>query len=386
MTDSTAADKKYPAGQHPNLPPPPGTIGVVGWIRQNLFPSVGSGALTLLAILIIYLVVPPFLNWAIFDANFVGTSKADCTSGGACWVFVNVRFKQLMFGFYPSDLYWRPVVAFILLFVALYPRLFERVPFKKLWLCFTFLYPIIAYFLLVGFATPNPLTSDPADLEPWWRTVESSQMGGFMLTVTIGMTGIFASLPIGVVLALGRRSQMPIVRMLCVCFIEFIRGVPLITILFMSSVMLPLFLPEGVSFDKLLRALIGVALFSSAYMAEVIRGGLQAIPKGQYEAAQALGLSYWKMMGLIVLPQALKIVIPGIVSNFIGLFKDTTLVSIIGLLDLLGMTKASLADSSWIGLAHEGYSFAAMIYFLCCFSMARYSIYLEKRLHTGHKR
>jgi len=372
MTDTAASEKKYPAGQHPDLPPPPGTIGVVGWIRARLFPSPLSGALTILALILLYLIIPPVLNWAIFDANFVGTSKADCTGGGACWVFINVRLNQLLFGFYPPELYWRPIVAFILLFAALYPLLFENVPYRRYGVYFSICYPVIAYFLLMG----------GLGLEP----VESSQLGGFMLTVIIGMTGIVASLPIGVVLALGRRSQMPIVRMLCVCFIEFIRGVPLITVLFMSSVMLPLFLPEGVSFDKLLRALIGVALFASAYMAEVVRGGLQAIPKGQYEAAQALGLSYWKMMGLIVLPQALKIVIPGIVSNFIGLFKDTTLVSIIGLLDLLGMTKASVSDSTWIGLAHEGYAFAALVYFVCCFSMARYSIHLENRLHTGHKR
>ena len=179
---------------------------------------------------------------------------------------------------------------------------------------------------------------------------------------------------------------MPVVRVLCVVFIEFIRGVPLITVLFMSSVMLPLFLPEGVNFDKLLRALIGVALFSSAYMAEVVRGGLQAIPKGQYEAAQALGLSYWKMMGLIVLPQALKIVIPGIVNTFIGLFKDTTLVLIIGLFDLLGIAKAAVTDGNWIGLSTEAYAFAALIFFICCFTMSRYSIWLEKQLHTGHKR
>ena len=372
MTDTTATEKKYPVGQHPDLPPPAGTIGVVGWIRENLFPSVLSGVLTIAALGLLYYILPPILSWAIFDADFVGTSKAECTSGGACWVFINVRLNQLIFGFYPSHLYWRPILAFVLLFVALYPLLFDNVPYRKYWVCFTIAYPVIGYFLLMG----------GLGLEE----VVSSNLGGFMLTVVIGVTGIVASLPIGIVLALGRRSQMPIVRVLCVCFIEFIRGVPLITVLFMSSVMLPLFLPEGLSFDKLLRALIGVALFASAYMAEVVRGGLQAIPKGQYEAAQALGLSYWKMMGLVVLPQALKIVIPGIVSNFIGLFKDTTLVSIIGLLDLLGMTKASVADSKWIGLAHEGYAFAALIFFVCCFSMARYSIYLENRLHTGHKR
>lgn len=210
-----------------------------------------------------------------------------------------------------------------------------------------------------------------------------------LVTLVVAITGIVASLPIGILLALGRRSQMPIVKMASIIFIEFWRGVPLITVLFMSSVMLPLFLPEGVNFDKLLRCLIGVALFSAAYMAEVVRGGLQAIPKGQYEGAQALGLPYWKMMGLIVLPQALKLVIPGIVNTFIGLFKDTTLVLIIGLFDLLGIIQLNItADAKWFApsVNHTGYAFAAIVFFIFCFGMSRYSIYMEEKLHTGHKR
>jgi general L-amino acid transport system permease protein len=206
-----------------------------------------------------------------------------------------------------------------------------------------------------------------------------------MLTLIIAGVGIVASLPLGILLALGRRSQMPIIRTICVTFIEFWRGVPLITVLFMSSVMLPLFLPEGVNFDKLLRALIGVTLFESAYMAEVVRGGLQAIPKGQFEAAAALGLGYWKTMGLIILPQALKLVIPGIVNTFIALFKDTTLVIIIGLFDLLNMVHNATTDPNWLGYSTEGYVFAALIFWLFCFGMSRYSQNLEKRLHAGHK-
>jgi general L-amino acid transport system permease protein len=219
-------------------------------------------------------------------------------------------------------------------------------------------------------------------------TVRTDQWGGLLVTLVVAITGIVVSLPLGILLALGRRSDMPIVRLLSVIFIEIWRGVPLITVLFMSSVMLPLFLPEGVTFDKLLRALIGVALFASAYMAEVIRGGLQAIPKGQYEAASALGLSYWRLMLLIVLPQALKIVIPGIVNTFIGLFKDTTLVSIIGIFDLLGIVNASFADPKWASpqTAPTGYFFAALTFWLFCFAMSRYSIFMEDRLHTGHKR
>ena len=221
-------------------------------------------------------------------------------------------------------------------------------------------------------------------LEP----VETTQWGGLLVTLVVAISGIVASLPLGILLALGRRSQMPIVRGFSVVFIEVWRGVPLITVLFMASFMLPLFLPEGVTFDKLLRALIGVALFSAAYMAEVVRGGLQAIPKGQFEAAQALGLSYWKMMNLIVLPQALKIVIPGIVNSFISLFKDTTLVSIVGIFDLLGFVVTTSNDVKWASpqTGSTGYFAAALMFWIFCFSMSRYSIFVERRLNTGHKR
>jgi general L-amino acid transport system permease protein len=218
--------------------------------------------------------------------------------------------------------------------------------------------------------------------------VETSQWGGLLVTLVVAITGIVASLPLGILLALGRRSKMPIVKTFSVIFIEAWRGVPLITVLFMASVMLPLFLPEGLNFDKLMRALIGVALFSSAYMAEVVRGGLQAIPKGQYEAAQALGLSYWKLMSLIVLPQALKIVIPGIVNSFISLFKDTTLVSIVGLFDLLNIASTTANDAKWASpqTGTTAYFSAALIFWIFCFGMSRYSLFIERRLNTGHKR
>jgi len=245
----------------------------------------------------------------------------------------------------------------------------------KAWITFLLIciYPFIAYFLWVG---------DGFGLV----YVETARWGGLFLTLVVAGTGIAASLPIGIVLALGRRSDMPAVRSVSVAFIELWRGVPLITVLFMSSVMLPLFLPEGVNFDKLLRALIGVALFSAAYMAEVVRGGLQAIPKGQYEAAGAMGLGYWQMMRLVILPQALKLVIPGIVNTFIGLFKDTTLVLIIGLFDLLGIVQAATTDPQWLGMAVEGYVFTAFVFWIFCFSMSRYSMYIERKLHTGHAR
>ncbi len=206
-----------------------------------------------------------------------------------------------------------------------------------------------------------------------------------MLTLIIAAVGIVAALPIGTLLALGRRSEMPIVRSLCITYIEFWRGVPLITVLFMASVMLPLFLPEGTYFNKLLRAMIGIVMFESAYMAEVVRGGLQAIPKGQYEAAAALGLNYWKMMGLIILPQALRLVIPGIVNTFIALFKDTTLILIIGLFDLLATVEAAFRDPNWLGYAVEGYVFAALVFWVFCFGMSRYSQALERRFQVGHK-
>jgi general L-amino acid transport system permease protein len=356
------------------LAPPVSQIGVIGWFRQNLFSSPFNTVLTLLCMYLLYVTVPPLVQWALLDANFVGTSREDCVSGGACWVFVKARFGQFMYGFYPADQRWRVNTAFVILIVALVPLFLPAIRHKiGLAAGILVVYPIVAFYLFYGGAFGLAV-------------VETPRWGGLFLTLVISGVGIVASLPLGIVFALGRRSEMPIVRAVCITFIELMRGVPLITILFMASVMLPLFLPEGVNFDKLLRALVGVALFSAAYMAEVVRGGLQAIPKGQYEAAQALGLSYWKMMGLIVLPQALKIVIPGIVNTLIGLFKDTTLVLIIGLFDLLGIVQAALTDASWIGFATEGYIFAAFGFWIFCFSMSRYSMYVERKLHTGHER
>jgi len=358
----------------PDLPPPTTNVGIVGWLRANLFPSASNTLLTLLAIYIIYLVFVPAVSWVFINSNWIGDSREACTSGGACWVFILARFDQFMYGFYPESEYWRVNLAFAILVVLLVLLNIKAVP-RKGWLAvFTLIgYPVIAYYLFYGGAF---------GLE----VVETSRWGGLSLTLVLSIVGIVASLPIGIVLALGRNSQMPIVRASSIIFIEFWRGVPLITVLFMSSVMLPLFLPEGTSFDKLLRAMIGIVLFESAYMAEVVRGGLAAIPKGQYEAAKALGLNYWKSMSLIILPQALKLVIPGIVNTFIALFKDTTLVLIIGLFDLLTTVEAGFKDSNWLGYALEGYAFAALVYWIFCFSMSRYSQNLERKLHTGHAR
>jgi general L-amino acid transport system permease protein len=279
---------------------------------------------------------------------------------------INERFNQFLFGFYPPQLYWRPTLAFILLFVALAPILFTAVPRQALW--FSLAYPVIAFFLIWGGMGLAP--------------VESARLGGFMLALVIGVTGIAASLPLGILLALGRQSSMFFIKTICVVFIEFIRGVPLITLLFVASVLLNYFLPPGTSFDLILRVVIMVTLFASAYMAEVIRGGLAALPQGQYEAADSLGLNYWKSTRLIIMPQALKIAIPGIVNTFIGLFKDTTLVSVIGLLDPVGLLNPIRADSNWNGIVWELYVFVAMFFWIFCFSMSRYSMYLERKLKT----
>jgi general L-amino acid transport system permease protein len=362
---------------HPSLPPPVSIVGPIGWLRRNLFSSPLNILLTLLTLYLLAIAIPPLLRWAVLNATWSGDSRDACQpNSGACWVFIRVHFDQFMYGFYPDAQRWRVNLTLLLLIFSAAPLFIRRVPnhFKlRLGLSILVGFPIIAFILLTG---------------GWLGLVpiETSQWGGLLLTLVIAGVGMTAALPLGVLLALGRRSQLPAIQTLCVVFIEFWRGVPLITVLFMSSVMLPLFLPAGMSFDKLLRALIGVSLFQAAYMAEVVRGGLQAIPKGQFEAAAALGLGFWKMMGLIVLPQALKLVIPGIVNTFIALFKDTSLVLIIGLFDLLNIVHNATTNPAWLGFSTEGYVFAAAVFWVFCFGMSRYSQSLEKRLHTGHKR
>jgi general L-amino acid transport system permease protein len=325
MVDTTT--RSYEPGTHPSLPPPLTARGPILWMRKNLFGSPLNIFLTLVSIYFLYLIVPGALNWAVFDAVVNAESRAECReiAGGACWALIKVRFSQFLYGFYPEHLRWRIDLVLVLFFLALLPLLWDKAPYRRYWLIYSGLFPAILYFMLVG----------GMGLE----RVETTRIGGFTLNVVIGVTGIVASLPLGILLALGRRSHMPIVRTLCVMFIEFIRGVPLITLLFIAT-MLNYFLPPGTTFDLVLRVLIMVTLFSSAYMAEVVRGGLQAIPKGQFEAADAMGLGYWQSMRLIMLPQALKISIPGIVNTFVGLFKDTTLVVIIGLTDVLASSAA----------------------------------------------
>ena len=370
------AAQTYEAGQHPELPPPRTEVGVRGWVKHNLLSSPLNAVMTVLAIWFLWLLIPPLFDWFVLDAVWTADSRRDCwdkmevPEGAACWAFIKGRIQLFIYGFYPQASRWRVNLSLVLLIMAIAPVLYDKMPGRKYWLCYAMAFPFIAGWLLVGGIGLTPVDTD--------------QFGGIMLSLVIGVTGISFSLPIGILLALGRRSSMPVLRLLCVLFIEFIRGVPLIALLFIASSMLNFFLPPGTSFDLLLRVLIMVTLFASAYIAEVVRGGLQAIPRGQHEAADSLGLTYAKAQMLIILPQALKISIPGIVNTFIGLFKDTTLVLIIGMLDPLGIGKAALADAAWSGLSREVYLFVALFFFVCCFSMSRYSLYLERKLHTGH--
>ncbi len=362
--------------------PPVATTGILGWLRMNLFSNWINSLISLFVLYILIQFVPWILNWTIFAADFkynfngeqiinreMCSRVLDPENGGACWAIIYVRFYQFMYGFYPRDEVWRVNLSYAMLVVAVVPLLFDKFPFRKHFLKFTYIFPIIAFFLLNG----------GFGLE----SVSTNKWGGLLVTLVLGCTGIALAFPLGIVLALGRRSNLPVISTMCTLFIEFIRGVPLITLLFFGMVMLPLFLPEGVNMDGLARVLVAVTLFQSAYMAEVIRGGLQAIPQGQYEAARSIGLSYWQMNMKVVLPQAIRISIPSIVNTSIGLFKDTTLVIIVGLLDLLGIGRGALADTTWLGLAYEVYFFVSLVFFIFTFAMSRYSLYLEKKLKTG---
>jgi general L-amino acid transport system permease protein len=366
---------------------PLGERGFVRWLRINLFATPADAIMTVIGIAILGLVLPPLINWLFISAQWSGPDRSVCATvsqggvqpdgwSGACWAFVNAKFEQFMVGRYTISERWRVWLVAFMFVALLVPLMIPRAPYKGLNAIMLFgVFPIVAFVLLVGGVFGLPY-------------VETQLWGGLMVTLVLSFVGIAVSLPLGIVLALGRRSKLPVVKMVCVIFIEAIRGVPLVTVLFMASVMLPLFLPAGMTFDKFLRALIGVALFASAYMAEVIRGGLQAIPKGQYEGADSLGFSYWQKTGLIVLPQALKLVIPGIVNTFIGLFKDTSLVYIIGMFDLLGIVRQNFADAAWASAQTpmSGLVFSGFVFWLFCFGMSRYSMFMERRLDTGHKR
>lgn len=468
----------------PPLAPPLTERGAVKWMRENLFSTPLNALLTLLGLAAIYALLAASLPWwlnSVWNATSLGqcrdivTAKAGEGATGACWAMIRERWHQFLFGFYPPNQWWRPILALGLLFVALAPVLFagqkrnmafllggvavflvvtlsladtptsafvlavalvlglmalsQVQPGQLLW--FTAIYPALCFWLLWGGTVWAPvvamagfvllylvfrLTSPMIGLTPaaaagivaavlWWlylqgplsgtlqsalpfglRSINSDLFGGFLLAIVIGVTGIAFSLPIGILLALGRQSDMLVVKTLSVGFIEFVRGVPLITLLFTASLLLQYFLPPGTNFDVILRVIILVTFFAAAYLAEVIRGGLAALSRGQYEAADALGLDYWRAQRLIILPQALKVSIPAIVSTFIGLFKDTTLVAFVGLMDpLKGVTTIVRADINWKGIYWEPYIFVGAIFFVICFGMSRYSMYLEKKLKTDHR-
>ncbi|MCE5265447.1 MAG: amino acid ABC transporter permease [Deltaproteobacteria bacterium] len=344
-------------------------VGWVQWIRMNLFNGVFNSILTIIMLVFLYQVIPPFIKWAFIDSFWFSTAD-QCRAGeGACWSVIPANIRFILFGFYPHELHWRPFVAMIMLVtLLLYSQ--NRDHWSKL-----LGYLWIAGLLIMGILMRGGILG----LTP----VESDQWGGLPLTLMLSFFGMFAAYPLGVLLALGRRSKMPAVRTICILYIELIRGVPLISLLFMSAVLFPLFFPEGVTVNKIIRAQAAIILFTAAYIAEVVRGGLQAITRGQYEAAESLGLNYVQKMRLIILPQALKIVIPPTVGILVTAFKDTSLVVIIALYDVLKTTKSVLANPTWMGFSPEAYLFVALIYFVCCFAMSNYSRRLERELHTS---
>jgi general L-amino acid transport system permease protein len=363
-------------------PPPASMTGAIGWVRANLLSTPFNIALTIIVGLLILWIVPNVLDFLFFDAAWTGHDREACIytaehpDVGACWPFVWDRLSYFIYGSYPIPERWRVNVFFLMLAIGVAWMLWLNAPRRTLGAFYFFIVlPISSYILLHG-------------LEGVLYIVDTSLWGGVLVTIVVASVGIVVSLPLGILLALGRRSNMPAVKTLSVMFIEFVRGVPLITVLFMASVMLPLFVPDAYSPDKLLRALIGIALFASAYMAEVVRAGLAAIPKGQFEGAMAVGLGYWQMMRLIILPQALKITIPNIVNTYIGLFKDTTLVFIVGLFDLVKTIEVARIDPQWAAptTSTTGYAVAAAFYFVFCYGMSRYARATEARLSKAEKR
>ncbi|MBV9953682.1 MAG: amino acid ABC transporter permease [Pseudolabrys sp.] len=365
------------------LPPPRRLVGPIAWVRENLFSTWFNIAMTVFIGLLIFWIVPDLINFLFLDAVWTGNDREACLPSnlkrevGACWPFVWDRFSYFVYGSYPIPYRWRVDIFFGLLAIGVGWMLWLNAPRRDLGALYFFVVvPILSYVLLSGV---------PAIGLPH---VDTNLWGGILVTIVVAWVGIVVSLPLGILLALGRRSPMPIVRTLSITFIEFVRGVPLITVLFMASVMLPLFVPEQYSPDKLLRALVGIALFASAYMAEVVRAGLAAIPKGQYEGAQAVGLGYWQMMRFIILPQALKVTIPNIVNTYIGLFKDTTLVFIVGIFDFLRAIEVARIDPKWAAptTSTTGYAVAAIFYVIFCYGMSRYARATEERLAKGTKR
>ncbi len=364
-------------------PPPVAMTGALGWLRENLFSSPFNIALTMLIALLLAWVIPELVKFLLIDAVWTGTDRDACLESvqhreiGACWPFVWERLPYFIYGSYPIPQRWRVDVFFALLAIGIVWLLWLNAPRRDLGAVYFFvIMPISSFILLTGWSA---IGLQPVDTVLW---------GGVLVTIVVASVGIVFSLPLGILLALGRRSRMPAVRTLSVIFIEFVRGVPLVTVLFMAGVMLPLFVPEQLSPDKLVRALVGIAIFASAYMAEVVRAGLQAVPKGQYEGAMAVGLRYWQMMRLIILPQALKVTIPNIVNTYIGLFKDTTLVFIVGIFDLLRTIEVARIDPKWATpvTSTTGYAVAAIFYLIFCYGMSRYARAMEARLAKSDRR
>jgi general L-amino acid transport system permease protein len=379
-TVDAVTDPRYLAARER---PPTGSSGPLGWARANLFGSWWSTAITLLLGYIILRIAVSFFAWAVLNAvwtvpyNAQGVANtAACQNAkgvGACWAIIGDKYRLILLGRYPYDQQWRPAIC-VLLFVALYVvsamRRFWRKELALIW---------IGTLVVVGVLMWGGVLGMPLVTEDQW--------GGLPITLLLATLGLTCAFPLSVLVALGRRStNLPAVKMLCVVYVELIRGVPLVAVLFMANVMFPLFMPNGVNIDKLLRTEVAIILFTGAYLAEVVRGGLQALPKGQAEAADALGLGYWKKTGLIILPQALRLVIPPLVNTFIGSFKDTSLVLIIGLFDLLTMGTVALSDPPWQSFSTEVYLMLAVIYFAFCFAMSRYSRGLERELARSHRR
>ena len=421
-----------PVGERPQLAPPVDDTGVLGWVRRNLFSSWLNGIVTVLLIVTIGWVLSWFLEWALFTANFTAATGAECRGGGACWALIREKYRYIFFGSFPYEQHWRPLFAVIAMLAMLVLSADRRMwnwrllviwglgSFVTFLLMFGQIHISLSLMLFIALVvggigmTLRKAIAEPMEMNayralaaigliglvlriagimPAWSLaiapfsyVETSLWGGIPVTIILATYGLAFAFPYGVLLALGRRSNLPLIKGLCVGFIELIRGVPLISLLIMASVMLPLFLPSGTTIDKFLRAQVAVILFAGAYIAEVIRGGLQSLPKGQFEAADAMGLSYPQKTLLIILPQALRVVIPPLINTFIGFFKDTSLVLIIGIFDFLNTANGALVDPNWAGFPAEVYLFAAFVYFIFCFSMSRYSKYLEVELNKGTRR
>ena len=348
---------------------------IVDKINQSVNNNTFNAGLTLVIIFLTLLVIPPALNWMIFEATISGDTKEPCAATeGACWTYIKVWFRRFMYGMYPNDFHWRINTAFIALISFAFVGYFMRGKLKNyITFYYAIFYPIIAFIII------NFLISGGSFGLEW---VETNAWGGLSLTFIVSFFGLIFCFPLGMILALGRRSELPVIRYISIGYIEFWRGVPLITVLFMSSVMFPMFLPSDAFVDKLIRVIAAIILFEAAYVAEVIRGGLQALPRGQYDAAKSLGMGYWKMQIFVILPQALKLVIPGIANTFLALVKDTPLIFVVGLSEVVGMLQMAKTNPKWLGYAMEGYIFASILFWAICYAMSRYSQYLELKYKT----